>query len=456
MTMTEPPARPARRTSPNPPRTSLFLFRPLRQAAGLGPRQARHRLARPLAPLEARQGAARPCDRADPRRCCACPTGHRIGIVPASDTGAVEMALWTMLGAAAGDHARLGELRRRLGDRRRSSSSSSTRRSCSRADYGELPDLGAVDPASDVVFTWNGTTSGVRVPDGDWIADDREGLTIADATSAGVRAGPALGQDRCRHLLLAEGAGRRGRPRRADPRPARGRAAGKLHARPGRCPRSSGMTKGGKLIEGIFKGETINTPSMLAVEDYICALEWAELQGGLDALIARADANAAALDAWVAADAPGSSISPPIRRRAPTPASASNSPSGGAGLDEEAQRALVKKIDVAARGGRRGLRHRRLSRRAAGPPHLVRRHRRHRRHRGARPLARLGLSRGAAPDPSSGEGRSHRLHGSRLRRETRKNAQSADFRPDGSRRPPRSSAPTASRSTRGPASRRTS
>ena len=115
------------------------------------------------------------------------PADYRIGIVPASDTGAVEMALWSLLGRAAGHHAGLGIVRRRLGRPTSPSSSSSRTSPCSRRRYGELPDLSKVDSATDVVFTWNGTTSGVRVPNADWIAADREGLTICDATSAASR-----------------------------------------------------------------------------------------------------------------------------------------------------------------------------------------------------------------------------------------------------------------------------
>jgi phosphoserine aminotransferase len=199
------------------------------------------------------------------------PATHRIGIVPAP-TPARSRWRCGRCSAPAGDHARLGKLRRRLGHRRRQAAEA--RRDVLKAPYGELPDLAAVDPASDVVFTWNGTTSGVRVPDGDWIATPR-GPHHLRRDLGRLRAGAPLGQARCRHLLLAEGAGRRGRPRRPDPRPARGRAAGKLHAA-WPLPKIFRLTKGGKLIEGIFKGETINTPSMLAVEDYIFALEWAQ------------------------------------------------------------------------------------------------------------------------------------------------------------------------------------
>jgi phosphoserine aminotransferase len=224
------------------------------------------------------------------------PASHRIGIVPASDTGAVEMALWSLLGPrrvtllaweSFGEGWVTDVVKQLKLDA-----------IVARADYGRLPDLGAVDMASDVVFTWNGTTSGVRVPDGDWIADDREGLTICDATSA------AFAQDLPWDKIdvatyswqkVLGGEGGHGMLILGP------RAVARLesHVPAWPLPKIFRLTKSGKLIEGIFKGETINTPSMLALEDYIWALEWAELQGGLGALWARADANAAALSDWV-------------------------------------------------------------------------------------------------------------------------------------------------------------
>lgn len=224
------------------------------------------------------------------------PADYRIGIVPASDTGAFEMAMWTMLGAR-GVTALAWES---FGEGWVTDAAKQLKLSPTilRADYGQLPDLSAVDFATDVLFTWNGTTSGVRVPDGDWIPDDREGLTFCDATSAAF-AQPlpfakldvttfswqkVLGGEGAHGVLILS-------PRAVE------RLESHQPAWP--LPKIFRLTKGGKLIEGIFAGETINTPSMLCVEDYLDALRWAESIGGLPALHARADANAAALQRWI-------------------------------------------------------------------------------------------------------------------------------------------------------------
>ena len=226
------------------------------------------------------------------------PADWRVGIVPASDTGAVEMALWSLLGPRPVDVLAFESFSQgwatdvvkqlRLPDAR-----------VLDAPYGHLPDLARVDPAHDVVLAWNGTTSGVRIPDGDWIAADRAGLVICDATSAAFAMRlpwpkldvvtwswqKVLGGEAAHGMLALS-------PRAVE------RLATHKPAWP--VPKLFRLTSGGKLIEGIFAGETINTPSMLCVEDALDGLRWAEAIGGLPALIARTEANLAAIAGWVA------------------------------------------------------------------------------------------------------------------------------------------------------------
>ena len=224
------------------------------------------------------------------------PDGYQLGIVPASDTGAMELALWSLLGPRpvtmlAWDSFGAGWVNDVVKQLKLDAKVRT-------ADYGRITELGGIDPANDIVFTWNGTTSGVRVPDADWIAADRTGLTICDATSAAFAQAidwpkidvgtfswqKALGGEAGHGMLVLSPRAAQRLEREPAPRP---------------LPKIFRLTKSGELIDGVFKGETINTPSMLAVEDWLFALGWAERTGGLAALIARADANAAALDRWV-------------------------------------------------------------------------------------------------------------------------------------------------------------
>ena len=273
------------------------------------------------------------------------PADYRIGIVPASDTGAVETALWSLLGprpvtVLAWESFGEGWVTDVVKQLKLKDAT------VLKAGYGELPDLSKVDPASDIVFTWNGTTSGVRVANAGWIAADRAGLAICDATSAAF-AQPldwgkldvvtfswqkALGGEAAHGMLILSP-----------------RAVARLesYTPPWPLPKIFRMTKGGKLIEGIFQGATINTPSMLCVEDYIDALEWAKSIGGLSALRARADGNAQAIADWVARSAW-------IDFLARVPASRSNTSvclkvvdPAVAGLAAEAQAAFVKGIAAA-------------------------------------------------------------------------------------------------------------
>jgi phosphoserine aminotransferase len=226
------------------------------------------------------------------------PADWRVGIVPASDTGAVEIALWSLLGARGVDVLAFesfgagwaSDVVQQL---------HLTNARVLRAPYGRLPDLGLVDFNHDVVFPWNGTTSGVCVPNGDWIAPDRQGLTICDATSAAFAMRlawdkldvatwswqKALGGEAAHGMLALS-------PRAIE------RLMNHQPAWP--LPKIFRLTSGGALIEGIFRGQTINTPSMLCVEDALDGLRWAEALGGLDALIARSEANLAAVASWVA------------------------------------------------------------------------------------------------------------------------------------------------------------
>jgi len=275
------------------------------------------------------------------RRVLGVPADFRIAIVPASDTGAVEMAMWSLLGPRpvdvfawesfgadwVSDAAKQLRLDARI----------------HQAPYGALPDLAQAKPKHDAVFTWNGTTSGVRVPGGDWIAGTREGVTICDATSAAFAMAlpwdkldattfswqKVLGGEAGHGMLVLSP-----------------RAAARLesHTPAWPMPKLFRMTNGAKLIEGLFAGETINTPSMLCVEDYLGALDWADSIGGLPALIARVEANYAALARWVAETDWIDFLAADESYRSHTSVCLKIVDPAFASRDEDAQRAGVKRL----------------------------------------------------------------------------------------------------------------
>lgn len=226
------------------------------------------------------------------------PEGYRVGVVPASDTGAMEMALWSLLGPRPVDvfswesfgQGWLSDILKQLKLENINDYG---------ADYGKLPDLNQANAEHDIVFTWNGTTSGVKVPNGDWISADRQGLTICDATSAVFAMNmpwekldvvtfswqKVLGGEGAHGMLILS-------PRAVERL--------ESYTPPWPLPKIFRLTKGGKLIEGIFKGATINTPSMLCVADYLDALGWVKSLGGADAVIAKSEANLKAVKQFVA------------------------------------------------------------------------------------------------------------------------------------------------------------
>ena len=271
------------------------------------------------------------------------PPGYLAAIVPASDTGAFELAMWTMLGQRGVDALAwesFGEgwvtdatKQLKLKDLR-----------VIKAEYGKLPDLAQVDFSRDVLFTWNGTTSGVRVPNGDWIPSSRDGLTFVDATSAVFAQQipwdkvdvltfswqKVLGGEAAHGMLVL------------SPR-AVARLESYTPAWP--IPKIFRLTKGGKLIAGVFEGETINTPSMLCVEDYLDALAWAESIGGLKALLARADANAKVLYDWAAKTQWLAPLAEDPATRSNTSVCLKITDPAVAKLPVDAQRAFVKQLE---------------------------------------------------------------------------------------------------------------
>ena len=270
------------------------------------------------------------------------PADYRLGIVPASDTGAVEMTLWSMLGARPVDLFAWESFSEdwvtdtvkqlKLKDAR-----------VFKAPYGEIPDLKQYDPSHDAVFVWNGTTSGVKVSNGDWIPASREGLTICDATSAAFAMDlpwdkldvttfswqKVLGGEAAHGILILSP-----------------RAVARLesYTPPWPLPKIFRMTKGGKIVDGIFEGETINTPSMVAVEDYLDALTWAESLGGLKALIGRSNDNLHVLEKWVANSNWAGFLARDASIRSNTSVCIAVTDPAFTALDDEAKQDMIKKM----------------------------------------------------------------------------------------------------------------
>ncbi|MBK5919879.1 phosphoserine aminotransferase [Rhodothalassium salexigens] len=277
------------------------------------------------------------------------PADHRIGIVPASDTGAYEMAMWSLLGARpvemlAWESFGQGWVTDAQKQLKLDNCQIKT------ADYGEIVDLAGVNAAEhDVCFTWNGTTSGVKVPDGDWIPANRDGLTLVDATSAAFAMDlpwdkidvatfswqKVMGGEAAHGVLILSP-----------------RAVQRLesYTPPWPLPKIFRLTKGGKLNEGIFEGATINTPSMLCVEDYLDALKWADQVGGLDGLIKRSERNLAVLEDWVAKRDWIDFLAADKATRSNTSVCLKIVDDWFAGLDAEAQAKVPKKIDALLQG----------------------------------------------------------------------------------------------------------
>ena len=328
------------------------------------------------------------------------PADYKIGIVPASDTGAVEMALWSLLGARpvttiAWESFGEGWVSDIVKELKLKDVTKL------HAAYGEIPDLTKADSATDIVFTWNGTTSGVRVPNADWISAKREGLTICDATSAAFAQDldwpkldvvtfswqKALGGEAAHGMLVLS-------PRAVERL--------ETYKPPWPLPKIFRMTKGGKLNAGIFEGETINTPSMLCVEDYLDALNWGKSLGGLKALMARADANTKVLADWKAKTPWIDFLAKDSATRSNTSVCMKVVDPAITSLTRGRASRLLQEAGGAGGEGRRRFRLRALSRRAGGPAHLVRRDRGGQGRRAVDAVDRLGFCRDQGRAAESG------------------------------------------------------